>query len=772
MLILIACVHCVAFGQNKTVSYSELSVDSLNAYVLKEINIIRKRNKVDPLHLEKSLEPATSEFANYLGEKDKLTHFQRQKNKKSPKNRVDFFSGQFDKVAENLFVLQFDKKNVESGTVDVFTYEGITKTLMAYWKTKSVDFQNITSPLLSGMYLSVSLSKNKDKIYFCQLLASEKFEQKIEDYPYEFKPDNPKKCKRLYEKSPRGYVIVEPDSSIVFYSNKGIKSTAGIFNPFTDGFAADIVLKSQYPCNANNLDNGKRGVRGHLLKPVFLWKFRLGKGNYLSWFRYSRVVLGKLPAWVNEEYEVNLTVIKNNRTCISLISEIIPVDFKVEIPLNYCFDTLTKTDYEIEKKEIDTKMYFTKGQVNVNDSVIDQLKDILKQNESKIVKIEVKGYSSIEGSTEANQKLFTKRAQEIVDKLKEYGVDSTEVHISAEENFKDFRKDVATTSFAYLSKLTDAEIKNKLTDKSLVDKLESILKNHRFSEIKIHIQNKKKIIYDKELVNKLLIQNIEKDNKNEIKRLQSIQYGLAVKGLLSKTDIESIVFPATKKYVEINNNKAVINYLLDGDSNREGNLFNELSNLYSVDSTNRYVSSNLEIINYKDMTYASTKQIRKYLKKLAKKSTVLNNVKAKIVLNLSAKHDLKLYFRIRKLKSKHYLYKKSMTQISQAKLTPEETFDLATYYTFCDEEKFAYNLTLPKLEKTERLKDMLFFLKLIHVTDLKLDNKKYYYLFKKVKKLSGERFCTLFNSPNLNFQILDDEEIKQIYCTDCTNGTY
>jgi len=76
-------------------------------------------------------------------------------------------------------------------------------------------------------------------------------------------------------------------------------------------------------------------------------------------------------------------------------------------------------------------------------------------------------------------------------------------------------------------------------------------------------------------------------------------------------------------------------------------------------------------------------------------------------------------------------------------------------------------LTKGKIDETENPNDLIFFLKLVHFTDIRLPRKTYLSYFKKIRKYSGEEFCSFFNNPALNFQILDDEEIKDIYCEEC-----
>src|SRR5690554_415913 len=70
----------------------------LNKFIQKEINSLRKKAKVDPVNTEFALSFAAADHSVYMLTKKKLTHFQRLKVKKTPKNRVDFYGAQFNLV--------------------------------------------------------------------------------------------------------------------------------------------------------------------------------------------------------------------------------------------------------------------------------------------------------------------------------------------------------------------------------------------------------------------------------------------------------------------------------------------------------------------------------------------------------------------------------------------------------------------------------------------------------------------------------------------------
>ena len=763
------------FGQIILSNDSEIDLELLNTHILNEVNLLRQTAKTPPLSNQILLKPASEDHASYMLDHEKTTHFQKNKIKKTPQNRVNFYGEQFSLIGENIQMtyisLCFEKKSKRQKK-GIVTYESLAKELVLNWRNSPKHYKNIIFPDYKTTFTSIKMTKD-GKIYACQLLGSTPYNYPIPSpkiYPY--KPEKNCKCRRANKKTllgTDGRVIVLKDSTLVYVSNSKRRAIKGIVNPWSDGMAADIVLKSQYPCNGENTFNAKRGVRGVPLEPVFKKDFRKGK-NYVNKQGFTSIELGKLPSWVTEDYEINITIINKKRTCKNIKVDITPVDFHLNLPLEFSFDTLMRKLHNTYYDTVSCKIYYEKATSLINDSSLKPIIKMIEENQSKIVEIKVKGFASIEGSAALNTKLYNKRAQIIIDYLKKYGVDTAKIIVSTNENFEEFRRDVKNTPFEFLHKLSNNNLKKKLSEKELSRNLEYILKNHRYAELTLNLRKDEIINYDKKLTHELLQKSIDNNKINEAKSLQSVQFGLALKGEIKSDDLDSVTIPEEKRNVDLLNNKILMKYFLDSlNPNSSFNLKQSLLQLYAIDSNNKVVNTNLKLLEYREASKSDLLTQKKFYQLLVKKTNIDSKIKARMILNLGANHDWNLYYSRGISKRVKYLYNKSKSYIKEAKLTPEQTFDLAGYYAFFNDVKFSYQLTKNLLDKTERLKDLLFFLKLIHPTDVDISKKTYYSLFRKIQRISGDEFCTLFNSPNLNFQILDDLEIKKIYCNQCSD---
>ena len=138
-------------------------------------------------------------------------------------------------------------------------------------------------------------------------------------------------------------------------------------------------------------------------------------------------------------------------------------------------------------------------------------------------------------------------------------------------------------------------------------------------------------------------------------------------------------------------------------------------------------------------------------------------VKARILLNFASSSDwTKLSRRSTKL-----FFRRVKRYVQSANLDVDKTFEIASYYSYFYDFNFAYQLTRSKIDETKNPDDLIYFLKLINLTGLKLSRSTYLQYFRRIQRYSGDQFCTYFNNPALNFQILDDQEIKEIYCEQC-----
>ncbi|NOQ71934.1 MAG: hypothetical protein GQ574_08030 [Crocinitomix sp.] len=761
---LVMLIHTVSFEQGG-LNCDTNNPESLNEYVLKEVNKHRKKAKVHPLYNDPLLLPAANDHAGYMSRKDKLTHYQRNKEKKTPKNRVDFYGEQFAVVGENCLQnwLKMGRKQ------DIKNCEELAKVLVTSWRNSPPHYANMISEDYSTTYTAVKINE-KGKIYACQLFGSDAYKNSYRDsiLTYDYKPANERRCRRCDSKLLRGAVYVIDDSLIMY------QGAAPMFFPkyerrrprpnrYEYGIAADIVLKEQYSCDSNIVFNGKTAVRGIPLEPVFKKDFK--KGSNIFFWKFISIELGVVPEWIDQDYEVNLTVINNNRTCLPIIYNILPTEFHVDVNTNLYLDSLGKYYLVPIKDSVVYRIKFGKSEITAQDSLLRPIRSYVFDHLAELKSISVVGKASIEGNTESNELLYKNRAQVLTEQLIGVGIDSARIAISSQENFEAFRKDIVDTDYAFLNEKTNTEIKVEVNQK-YADELENLLAEHRYAEVSIYTERFEKRSFDKDTVYKLLNQYVAKDDRANCKKIQAIEYGLLGDQIVSLDDLRSFNFPIKKDYVELLCDRYLMIYENDTlNPNRLSEFKDSLASLRALDYKNQKICTNLAILNYEDWIELPYRKSRKYYDTLLSTQYVDKVLKSRMILNYASTLDWRLAHNL--VFPKKYLYNSIKPTIKPAKLDIRETFELGTYYAYFRDYQYSYQLTKKKVYRGGTADETVFFLKLIYYLNESLSDKTVIKHFKRIARMKGDEFCTYFNSPYINFQIMDDPEIREIYCEIC-----
>ena len=739
----------------------------LNSLIIKEVNKYRKKAKVEPLYHDTALKPAATDHSNYMTEINQITHFQYIKDKKTPKNRVDYYGEQFNLVTENIQQTYLFLK----GKHEIKTCEDLAKVLVKNWKNSRPYYENMIRAGFTTTHTSVNID-SKGKIYACQLFGSDAYKNSYRDslLTYIYKTENNRKCENCENKLLVGDLQVDCKGVISYTGKAPLFKTKFILprfriNRLHYGLAADIVLKEQYDCDTNIVFNGKRGVRGIPLEPVFKKNFR--KGNNVFFWKFIDIKLGVVPEWIDQDYEVNLTVINNKRTCLSIAEHAILSEFHVDIKTELYLDSLGKY-YQIPI--IDSSTYilkFGKAVVKINDLVLLPVNKFLNQNSNIVKHIKIQGFSSVEGTTENNIKIYKARVHTITEKLKEFGIDSSLMTLSSTENFRDFRNDIIGTQYEYLSKKSDSYIKLKVND-GLSKELEPILVNHRFAEVTIYTEHFEKRAFDKDTVYYLYKKYLKAGDTRNCQRIQAIEYNLALDNKVSINDIKTFIIPNERQYIDLLCDRYLMIYRLDSSNLDPLNEFKDsLVSLKKLNDKNIKVATNLALLKYTNWDSMSYKKSKKYYGELISENNIEPVIKARLALNYATYLDWRLYSKV--FSRKRYRYNSIKGYVKQAKLSVSETMDLASYYAFFKDYRFAYALSKKVIYKSKDPDEAVFFLKLIYYLHRPLSEKTILKYFKRLAQLKGKEFCAYFNSPNLNFQILDDPEIRSIYCENCSN---
>lgn len=752
------------FGQN-TNAQDFSNTKKLNEQLIDEVNKIRKKAKVDSLENNNALESAAKDHAIYMMQKGKLTHHQRgNRLKYAPKNRADFYDSGFDIIGENIqqiHVSHIYEELQKNKKIDD-PYQALALLLTENWRKSPPHYTNMISPNYISTYTTIEIDEDGN-IYACQLFGGSEYVKfyKKQRKPVDYKPVKEKKCKR---KNAGGHVRVDENGTILYVADSKKDTGFRWAWPWTEGIAADIVLKSQYPCEGNNNYNPEPGVRGIPLEPIYKKDF----GKIGLWSKNKVAIpLGKVPDYIDEPYEVNLTIISRKRTCGNKSFNRIVSD--VEIGLNLKLEVPERSPYKVERTDsiVSEKVFFEKSGVTVTDSLNFTAPKIMEPfHLDSTVLI---GYASIEGDFERNKRLFEQRTKNVKSILVDKGFTDSLIIETALENFADFRKDIKHSLFEEWLSLDDQNLKDKASERPISDSLESILSKHRYVEIQHFFSLKDSTIYTSEELERAYFKALRKNNPKEaeevqLKLIQLVKLGHAE---FSKKLYDSI--PKERNFADVKYTFDLYQFTIQQKKDftqAVKNFMDSLSVLLELDPKNKKAHSALAYFeSMKILQQGNPNIIQDHFIHIAESNLLEREFQARILLELAISNDLIIYYN----ELEHpYLVDEVPNHIRQAQPSTSELFGLSAYFNFFDYNQFAFDLVKRTYMKTEDPEELKYFLNLVLFARLDLkENQKLRY-FSSIASKIPEHFCTFFIDNSINFQLFDDLNYKIIYCKTCT----
>lgn len=596
--------------------------------------------------------------------------------------------------------------------------------------------------------------------------------------------DRAEKCNyysQLFQQKPRevNFAIQRTGNKLYFeindrkWFNKLIKNSG-------DGIAIDLVPKTLYDCSLKTI--AKQQVKGMLLKPVYAKKLKSGlkpKGNN----RFS-VFVGTIPTGLqNDELEYNILFISNKNLCQYYAMYNLAAYPWDLLDMGMYLDSLTykskkikpinKDGYTTKYKTLNFTIPFQKNKAEYSSADIKPLYDSLRLTDFNIKKIDIKAYSSVEGSLERNTKLQEQRANSIAEALQSFQSPTIVTNISSSENWVEFLNDVSQTKFEDLKSLSKKKIKTKLTG-ATVKELEKFLKNHRKAVITLELEKKDKYKNKstEELValfNKVLAQeNIEvaKDIQNSIfNKLKETQ---------SSPDIlDKMSIPRQKKYAMFINKNSVNKFLLNQSYLLIAH--NELKQLEKTNPKDFKIKYNLVALKFNIWRYNAEPVNEKSFKNeilALKKHGIKQPLIDRMLVNYHIiRAEQEMRNRNYKTKDASVLY--ILNHYKKFNLSNYDYLSLAQFLTYYYNTEESVKLLDEKARSINISEDLLFYYLNLTLVNPEFTQKLgYRTIMLNAININKERFCKLFNSPSkggVTFQLLEDNFLRDTYCENCNN---
>ena len=599
-------------------------------------------------------------------------------------------------------------------------------------------------------------------------------------------PSNGPECKtciNAFRKKPKEvrFTVKSDEQHNLFFEVTHKEWLDVLFKSNKDGLLIDIVSKEKYNCSTATIEHSENGIQGTSLSPIFSKKIKSGLKKQSN--GRFRVKVGSIPENLRgQELEFNIFFINNNYLCrYNKIYNLQSYPLEL-LDMGVYLDSLTYhssiskpsevTGYKTKYKTLQFKIPFEKNKATYSKEDIKPVYDSLNLTTFNIKKINIKAYSSVEGSLKRNLELQSQRAQSIANAMQEFQTPLIETSVSATENWTEFLNDIQKTKHADLADLSQAEIKAKLRNPNTNKTLEPYLKKHRKALIILELD--KKDPYKEMDPNKLIQLFNDKFSSGEMEEAKIVHDAISERiksNGISLDKISELRVPSKKEHLNFLIKNASIRYLINA---RQGMIaYNKLLELDKLAPNNQKIKYNLAAIKFiiweNEWQPVDSKKFKQEILALDRygiPQILIDRMLINFEILKAEEYLLKGDFK-NKDKSTEYIFSK----FKDKPLRDEDFLNLANYFTRFSNINYSKKLLQNKVQDIEVSEDLLFYYINLSIIDSDLiSQKEYRAMMLNAYSKNPERFCKLFNSiknGGITFQLLESDFLRKTYCESC-----
>lgn len=786
-LFLVAGNYLFSYSQNggDTINIKSFNTKITASLLLDKINKQRKDNNLDDLVINEVLNEASRDQAKYMLTANKATVEQDNRKTATTSDRVKMHGGLStpERVGENVTTY------IIKGAI---TYDVLTDSIVSLMIRSADGRKKIfkSSFLYSGV--GIDFDQKKKKVFISQTFADNGIfnpgPQNVGKLPVSYskkkfgvKPYDKEICKDCEKfahaaKLQRGLYVKD---GIIYLSYDKADEIDRLLEGSKDGFTVDIIQREQFPCNGDNIYDNTLVNKGIMLKPTYKKKFF--KKNNASKKNALNVPLGTLPAGL-KKYEINLVLLSNKRYCRSVTRSssdttkvIAPMTMEM-LPdtMTYIHANLNEAFNlnELKKQQSVFTVPFAVGKYTYKKEDLTPFMEafLVASKDYTIEAIEITAHSSLEGSPAFNARLRMKRAKSIVNALVDKNVPKK---INYDDSWEMFKEQIKSTKWSNLSTETKMAVIKALNSKRAMRKeMEPILAQQRFAAIELRIVGG----VQKETVNAFLERQLKKaiSDKKYI-RAYAIQKQMMAEiktGSMKPEAMLQYSYPVETEFAPMILNKLWMESMMrkEGQSNEEQlRKSDELSGVAPQNPYVRYNSLlyNISYVKNVDQTYVDSMQTK--IDELYKYPEMEKDVNA---LNLAFQLNI---MDVLSKETKNPIVDNAMNKITTLYKPEENTWQMALrvaqLFGKRGNLRYAIDALTPGIasENSEVSEEFIFtYINMAYqFLQGKPTTKDFRGALMKAKEKNPTKYCMLFGSPNLSFQLLDDPFIKKLYCESC-----
>lgn len=753
----------------------ELIFDQINARLEKKG--FEKKQKSDVLKL------AAEDQASYMAiiEDDEL--IREAKEKKTTADRLEAFGG-------SKFATELSSKNsIKNGKIP-YTYAKIADDIVFRWLTSSKKAKLIESYEFNLVGISVKLDARKRKVYTSFVLGNyksfnegSKFASNL-NIPYTEKTygltsNDPIYCKRIiqYDNLMDLQKGLSVEGNAIYFESDNLRTLKKLIGKKKDGLAVDILQKEQFSCSGPNIIDHNAINQGILTKRIFSKK--LFKNNLINPEVKSKgykTQLAVLPEGLSEGYELNLVLIKNKSVCAT-----VPKSFIIEPTGIYTrkvkllADTVTinsKFQYKpiADSMALSVRIPFENKKYTYQTEDIEPFLKLLNEPAFLIYDLQIKAYSSIEGTNLENKTLQQKRAESIIKALEKRQQKIIDARIITDFNWENFQIDIQHTQHNIMASMEMEEAQAYIRNYNLNKELEPIFENHRYAQIDM------KITYDisgeneQPFVLKKFHNAIAENDKIMALSIQKFIMKQVLNYEYKAEVLNELEIPQNKTFAGMCMNKLWLQQYTNLISKEE--FITEVASLYKKNPSNEYIAFNQLFLKITEEKFVSideasllqTRVERLYYTPLSKETVDGLNIKLQFKLityadstNQNAKVKNQCIERIKQI-------------VDIRDETLQNSLKLADLFIENHDYIFALKTLEPWIYHPDVNEDLLFtYVSLCSRYEMRMHSQKFNQAMERSRELNPKRFCELFNMQYFSLKVFENQIIKESYCKYCSS---
>lgn len=776
---------------NRPIDAEDFRPEILNKLVLLYLNTYRDKEKLDTFTCESILKNASEDQAKFMALIQNATTDGEGK-KKTTSDRIKYYGGS-GFGAELVVKMPISKAN------EMFTYGKVADDIGFKWVNdkKAMEILQSTRYVLVGT--GSALDADKKKVYLSMTFSNytlfnqgaslrNQLQLPYTTKKYGLKPYEPRTCRRCdkfrnIENLQRGLYVKDGN---VYFKYDQYKQLKKIIKEPTDGIAVDFIQQEQYACGNENIVDFRlvnKGIMLKRMKPAKMEKKNLVQDEKERKRRVD-VLLGKVPQGINEPYEMNLLVILDKHVCKVItpsFEDEAAIEFTKEIEL--LADTLSFNGPEytpiVEKAHLEFIIPFERNKFEYKPEDIEPLISKLNEPDFTINKLTIEAYSSVEGTDESNKQLQKKRAESIIEALRQRQKAKFITNITTDDNIEDFKRDVQGTEWANLANMDIKSIQEYITKNNLQKRMEPILQKHRYARIKMDItykldeQNEEKYVVNR--FNKCIKEN----NLTQALAIQKYIFKKVVAKKYSKEAVFGQQIPEKPEYAGLLMNKLWLSGLLMNklwlekyvNKDEIGEDYcNRIARLYELAPENFYIHYNRAYCRILFDEFTNDKQMIDFQKEIS--GLYGSGLKRRTVDLLNLEFQFKKIQILDTLDEPSPILLASLDTVKAiSKLTEtnwQNSLKLAYIFMGQKDYEFAAKLIEPYINQNNVFDELIFsYLGICSHLPHKYSSPKFTLAIKKAIELDPDRLCLLYKKKKLSIQSLENPSVKEMYCKTC-----